>query len=147
MAKEQQPSGKRPRKVTVLDRHISARIKLAREMAGLTQPQLGACIGVSGQQIQKYESAQSRVPASRLHPIGEATNTSAAFFYEGFNGSELKQNTTDIADAKPSRTSAGALTQHEALQSFERISPRLRHSLVELLRVLDPKARSNPEPD
>ena len=78
-----------------VDQHIAKRIQLRRLMLGMTQTDLAKLCGVSFQQIQKYEAANNRIPASRLFDISQAMETSVAFFYSGLPGNfppETKSN-------------------------------------------------------
>jgi transcriptional regulator with XRE-family HTH domain len=61
-----------PRKVTDYDRRIGAKITALRKAQGLSQTQLGAALGVTFQQIQKYEKGQNRIAANRLRDIASA---------------------------------------------------------------------------
>lgn len=61
-----------PRSATHLDMQIGARIRAAREHARLSQSDLGAKVGVTFQQIQKYESGRNRITAHRLQTIASA---------------------------------------------------------------------------
>jgi len=64
-----------------VDVHVGVRIRLRRMLLGMTQAQLGAAVGVTWQQIQKYETAANRVSASRLHGIARALGVEVAWFY------------------------------------------------------------------
>ena len=69
-----------------VDCHIAKRIQLRRLMLGLSQTDLAKKCGVSFQQIQKYETAGNRIPASRLFDVSQALETSVAFFFSGLPG-------------------------------------------------------------
>ena len=81
--------------ITSVDRHIAQRIQLRRVMLGMTQSDLAKHCGISFQQIQKYETAGNRIPATRLFDISQALETSVAFFFMGLPGNfppETKAN-------------------------------------------------------
>lgn len=81
--------------ISAVDRHLGHRMQLRRVMLGMTQTDLAKRCGISFQQIQKYESAGNRIPASRLFDISRALETSVAFFFSGLPGNfppETKQN-------------------------------------------------------
>lgn len=65
-----------------VDVHIGQRIKLGRTQRHLTQSQLGDRIGVSVQQVQKYEAAKDRVSAAKLKQISDALRLPVAFFVD-----------------------------------------------------------------
>ena len=84
-----------PNVITVVDKHLGHRMQLRRVMLGMTQTDLAKRCGISFQQIQKYESAGNRIPASRLFDISQALETSVAFFFSGLPGNfppETKHN-------------------------------------------------------
>ena len=72
------------RRLTPIDPHIGAKIRARRSEVGLTQEQLAALIGVTYQQLHKYETGINRVAASRLYQIAQALGVSDInYFYEG----------------------------------------------------------------
>ena len=73
---------KRPRVTTAVDAYIGARMRDRRLALGLTQETLGQKLGVSFQQVQKYENGSNRVSAARLFEICEALDVSLASMFE-----------------------------------------------------------------
>ena len=68
-----------------IDRHVAARIRERRIRLGLTQQQLGEMIGLSDQQIYKYECGLNRVSASSLYEIARLLNEPITYFYDGLS--------------------------------------------------------------
>jgi transcriptional regulator with XRE-family HTH domain len=68
-----------------VDEHIGRQLLHRRRELGLTQSQLGVSIGVSLQQIQKYECAANRMSASRLWQLAEALDVPVTYFFEGLS--------------------------------------------------------------
>ena len=68
-----------------VDHQVGRRIRQARRDAKLTQEQLGNMIGLTFQQVQKYEKGANRIGASRLYAIARILNTPVAFFFEGLD--------------------------------------------------------------
>lgn len=75
------PAGSR-RRLTAADEIISARLKAARCSLGWTQQQLAQFLGISFQQLQKYENGINRIGASRLHDIARAMKLPFSYFFE-----------------------------------------------------------------
>lgn len=71
---------------TIVDQHIGKRMQLRRTMLGLSLKDLANICGVTFQQIQKYETADNRISASRLFEIGAAMQTPVSFFFIGLPG-------------------------------------------------------------
>ena len=65
-----------------IDKSVGAKIKLGRLMAGLSREKLGVQLGISWQQIQKYESGANRVSAGRLHQIAQILGREIQWFFE-----------------------------------------------------------------
>lgn len=68
-----------------IDQLVGQRIRLRRNMLGLTQEELADALGISYQQVQKYETAANRVSAGRLFEIAAKMDTPVAYFFEGID--------------------------------------------------------------
>ncbi|MCA8901477.1 MAG: helix-turn-helix transcriptional regulator [Hyphomonas sp.] len=78
------PQGGNARKPNDADRYVGQQVRQARRELGLTQDALAAMLGITFQQIQKYESGQSRLSAGRLRDVAIALGKPVGFFYEPF---------------------------------------------------------------
>jgi transcriptional regulator with XRE-family HTH domain len=72
-----------PKRATEQDRLVGERIKVLRKSKGISQAALGSAIGVTFQQIQKYENGMNRVGASRLSDIARVLEVQVSSFYDG----------------------------------------------------------------
>lgn len=72
-----------PRQVTDIDRQIGRKLKLHRQSASMSQTALADAVGVTYQQVQKYETASDRIPAARLKRIADALGVAIGSFFEG----------------------------------------------------------------
>lgn len=81
MVKE--PARKNKKEPRPTDRHVGGRIRLRRQMLGMSQESLADAIGLTFQQIQKYEKGTNRVGASRLQQIAEVLGCQPSWFFEG----------------------------------------------------------------
>lgn len=75
--------GKSSRSADAIDGHIGFRMKSRREALGMSQYQLGDAIGVTFQQVSKYESGTDRIGAGRLFEAAVALGVAPQFFFEG----------------------------------------------------------------
>jgi transcriptional regulator with XRE-family HTH domain len=66
-----------------VDRHVGSRVRMRRMLIGMSQEKLGEALGITFQQIQKYEKGTNRIGASRLHHIARVLGVPVEFFYEG----------------------------------------------------------------
>jgi transcriptional regulator with XRE-family HTH domain len=71
------------KEIDPVDVHVGSRMRTRRQVLGVSQAQLGDAVGVTFQQIQKYEDGGNRVSASRLQQIANVLQVSASFFFEG----------------------------------------------------------------
>lgn len=72
-----------PRSANPVDVHVGTRVRLRRQILKLSQEKLGDSLGVTFQQIQKYERGSNRVGASRLWKMAQVLDVPVAFFFEG----------------------------------------------------------------
>lgn len=133
--------------IGTVDCHIAQRVQLRRVMLGMTQSDLAKRCGVSFQQIQKYETAGNRIPASRLFDISQALETSVAFFYSGLPGNfppETKKNQS-IHVREPSKSDPLAKT--ESLQLINLYwglaTDEQRAMIMKMLKTLNGENNSN----
>jgi len=68
--------------INAVDRHVGARIRMQRMVGGLSQTKLGKAVGITFQQVQKYEKGTNRVSASRLQRIAKVLEVMPDFFFE-----------------------------------------------------------------
>lgn len=73
-----------------IDIYVGSRVRMRRTMLGMSQERLGEEIGVTFQQVQKYEKGANRIGASRLQRIAAVLNVPASFFFQQDNAEALK---------------------------------------------------------
>ena len=83
-----------------VDIHVAMRVRQRRTELGISQPKLAAVLGVTFQQIYKYEKAKTRISAARLYGLSKALDVPMTFFFEGIAG-------TDTTPRKPRRPRRG----------------------------------------
>ncbi len=117
-----------------IDLHVGFRIRLRRKALGITQEKLAEALGLTFQQVQKYERAANRVSASKLWEVAQALSTSVGFFYEGLDkgdGDALALPTPSPAELM---LSADGVELARLLGQIEQ--PDVRRQIVELVRSL-----------
>ena len=136
-------AGKKPNPV---DTHVGSRVRLRRMLLGMSQERLGESMGLTFQQVQKYEKGVNRIGASRLYQISKILDVPVQFFFE-----EAPQ----IGDGSPARGMAEAdseafilefLNSREGLElnrAFVKIGDaKVRKSVVDLVRALSASSRT-----
>lgn len=71
------------KKPNAIDKHVGNQLRLRRNLLNLSQEKLGEKIGVTFQQVQKYEKGLNRIGASRLKTIADALGTDVSYFFDG----------------------------------------------------------------
>src|SRR5829696_218159 len=121
---------KQPKKVTAAEKQIGERIAAFRKMRGISQGALGEAVGVTFQQVQKYEKGTNRASAGRLQEIAGVLGVPLISFFDDVTGED---------GPVPGEILSG-LKQHGAadlLRGYTSIrSPELRRSLVQIAREL-----------
>ncbi|NQV21706.1 MAG: helix-turn-helix transcriptional regulator [Rhodospirillales bacterium] len=120
-----------------VDEHVGERIRHLRTTLGLTQEQLASALGISYQQIQKYETGANRVSAGRLFEIAMQLDVEPAFFFADV---DTKKAQTPMPHGGKNRTTI------ELVTNFSEITdPAVRSSVASLVRTLARKSDIDPE--
>ena len=101
--------------ISAIDEHIGQRVQLRRVMMGMSQKDLASKCGVTFQQVQKYETAGNRIPASRLFELSTALETPVSFFFLGLPGNmpeETRSGRRRVSD----QAADDPLAKNETLQ-------------------------------
>ncbi|MEP2980014.1 MAG: helix-turn-helix domain-containing protein [Lentilitoribacter sp.] len=127
------------KKPNPIDVHVGSRIRLRRTMLSMSQEKLGEALGITFQQIQKYEKGTNRVGASRLQNISSVLNVPVSFFFEDAPGDQASEQ-PGMAEANSSNYVVDFLSSSEGLQlnrAFIKIEdPKIRRKLVDLTKAL-----------
>ena len=123
------------RAATSIDRKLGQRVRSRRLEIGMSQERLAELLGVTFQQVQKYEKGVNRIAASRLYDIASALQQPVSRFFEGLSQgraagvAEAKQDYIDDALATPEGS--------QLMSVFASIkSQKVRRRVVELVRAL-----------
>jgi transcriptional regulator with XRE-family HTH domain len=123
------------RRANPVDVHVGSRVRLRRMLLGMSQEKLGEHLGLTFQQIQKYEKGINRIGASRLFDLSKVLAVPVQFFYEELPVSG--DGAGGFAE-QPESYAVEFLASREGLElnkAFARITdPRVRRSIVELVR-------------
>lgn len=118
-----------------VDKHVGSRIRMRRLMLGMSQEKLGDALGLTFQQVQKYEKGSNRVSASRLQQLSHILQVQVSFLFEG--GPHAAFNADGLNEAPSPAYVADFLATSEGLaltRAFTKITDvKLRRSIVELV--------------
>jgi transcriptional regulator with XRE-family HTH domain len=127
------------KKPNPIDIHVGSRVRLRRTMLGMSQEKLGEQLGITFQQIQKYEKGANRIGASRLQEIASVLNTPISFFFEDAPSTGARRG-QGFAESESASYVVDFLSSSEGLQlnrAFIRIKdPKVRRKIVEMVKTL-----------
>jgi transcriptional regulator with XRE-family HTH domain len=130
-------AGKKPNPV---DAHVGSRVRLRRMLLGMSQERLGESMGLTFQQVQKYEKGVNRIGASRLFQISKILDVPVQFFFEEAPYTGDGNAARGMAEPDSEAFILEFLNSREGLElnrAFVKIGdPKVRKSVVDLVRAL-----------
>lgn len=125
-----------PREANQIDAHVGSRVRLRRQLMKMSQEKLGDELGVTFQQVQKYERGANRVGASRLYSLANVLDVPVNFFFEGLTGVAAG----GVAETEQSPIVYDFIQSSDGValaEAFSRIkTPKVRRRVLELVRSL-----------
>jgi len=127
------------------DKHVGARVRMRRMMLNMSQEKLGDGLGLTFQQVQKYEKGTNRIGASRLQHIASILQVPVSFFFEGAPRAAHNGNGNGLGEAPSPAYVSDFLATSDGLsltKAFMRIkSGKLRRRIVDLVEHIVEDAR------
>lgn len=152
MARDDDEDGgeKNARRANPIDAHVGGRVRLRRMLLGMSQEKLAEKLGLTFQQVQKYEKGINRIGASRLYELSQLLGVGVDFFYEDAPvGGGTATATPGFAEKPSENYIVDFLNSREGLElnrAFTRITdPRVRRSVIDLVRSLSGEPAPDPE--
>jgi transcriptional regulator with XRE-family HTH domain len=129
-----------------IDKHVGSRIRLRRMMLGMSQGTLGNALGLTFQQVQKYEKGANRVGASRLQQLSQTLQVPVTFFFEGAPPTPGRPDATGDIPSPAYVSDFLATSEGIALtQAFMRIKDAsLRRRIVDLIQGIAGGSNNGP---
>ena len=128
-----------------VDKYVGSRVRMRRIMLGMSQEKLGEALGLTFQQIQKYEKGTNRVGASRIQQISEVLQVPVSFLFEG--GPSGSPTADGYADGGSPTYVSDFLATSEGLaltRAFTKINDaKLRRSIVDLVEQIAAREASD----
>lgn len=130
-------AGKKPNPI---DTHVGSRVRLRRMLMGMSQERLGDSMGLTFQQVQKYEKGVNRIGASRLFQISKILDVPVQFFFEEAPNLPDAGAAPGMAEPESQTFIIEFLNSREGLElnrAFSKINnAKIRKSVVDLVRAL-----------
>ena len=136
------PEERNARRSNPIDAHVGSRVRMRRMLLGLSQEKLGELLGLTFQQVQKYEKGANRIGASRLFDLSHVLGVPVQFFYDEAPAAITDAHTaaTGMAERASEPYVADVLSSRDSIElnkAFARISDaRVRRAVVELVKSL-----------
>jgi len=123
-----------------IDKHVGSRVRMRRMMLGMSQEKLGNALGLTFQQVQKYEKGTNRIGASRLQQIAQILQVAVSFFFEGAPSIAPSSRMEGMSEAPSPAYVSDFLATSDGLaltKAFTRISDsKLRRRIVDLVEQI-----------
>ena len=126
-----------------IDIHVGSRVRLRRTLLGMSQEKLGEAIGLTFQQVQKYERGENRIGSSRLFDLARVLDVPVAYFFEDMSADTAARTPSRIkglGEAKAGPLEPDPMVKRETLElvrAYYRIGdPAIRKRLFELTKSL-----------
>ena len=123
-----------------VDKYVGSRVRMRRIMLGMSQEKLGEALGLTFQQVQKYEKGTNRVGASRLQQISEILQVPVSFLFDGGPSGAVNGNGASFGEGASPAYVSDFLATSEGLaltRAFMRITDsKMRRSIVELVEQI-----------
>jgi transcriptional regulator with XRE-family HTH domain len=143
------PGRPRSERPNAIDVQVGARVRLRRNMLGLSQERLGAAIGLTFQQVQKYERAANRISASRLYQLSRVLDVPVSFFYDDLDPVRAPAIPAGFAEPPGAAFEADPLRKRETVELVEAYfavaDPAVRRRLFDLARSLAAETERTPD--
>jgi transcriptional regulator with XRE-family HTH domain len=122
------------------DKHVGSRVRMRRMMLGMSQEKLGDALGLTFQQVQKYEKGTNRIGASRLQQISHILQVPVSFFFEGAPSTHASGKSEGMGEAPSPAYVSDFLATSDGLaltKAFMRIDDsKLRRRIVDLVEQI-----------
>ena len=142
MAADQEPH--------LVDIHVGARVRMRRKAMGLSQTQLAESVGITFQQLQKYERGANRVSASKLYGMAVTLQTSVAWFFDGLStqlGGPAEDSATDERRTRALQRFMLSGEGVELATLFPQVPEKQRRQILALARTLSDAGGEDQEAD
>jgi len=134
------PSRQKAAKPNPIDVQVGSRVRLRRNMLGLSQEKLGTAIGLTFQQVQKYERGANRIGASRLHELSRVLDVPVSFFFDDMDPVRAPAIPGGFAEPPAEAFESDPLRRRETVELVDAYyaveDPAVRRRLLDLARAL-----------
>lgn len=117
-----------------VDVYVGSRVRVRRTVLGMSQERLADQLGITFQQVQKYENGSNRMGASRLHAISRVLNVPVSFMFEGYDASGQMKISEDAASFERQMRSRETIELMKAYYAIK--DDGLRRKILDMIRAM-----------
>jgi transcriptional regulator with XRE-family HTH domain len=133
-----------------IDVHVGGRVRLRRTLLGMSQEKLAEAIGLTFQQVQKYERGANRIGSSRLFDLARILDVPVAYFFEDMSATVAARTPSrlrGLGEAKPEPFEPDPMAKRETLELvrayYRIVDPQVRKRIFELTKALGKTRRTD----
>ncbi len=124
-----------------IDIHVGKRLRLRRSIMGVSQEQLADALGITFQQVQKYEKGINRIGSSRLYEISKALEVPVGYFFEEYGAEDnMMYGLAEEIEAYDAESSRSRETMALVRAYYQISDPKIRKKALELIKSLADKS-------
>lgn len=126
-----------------VDIHVGARVRLRRTLLGMSQEKLGKALGLTFQQVQKYERGANRIGSSRLYQLSKILDVPVSFFFDEMTP-DATRKAEGMAEGSKQVFEVDKLSRRETLELvrayYKIIDPSVRKRIFEMVKAIGSSA-------
>ena len=124
------------------DKHVGSRVRMRRMMLGMSQEKLGNNLGLTFQQVQKYEKGTNRVSCSRLYEISKILDVPVTFFFNASGEAGMEVAVAEQFDVPELKDGFRLMTAFRQIQSTA-----VRKNVIALVETVATASKADQQPD
>lgn len=128
-----------------VDAHVGQRVRMRRTLLGMSQEKLGEAIGLTFQQVQKYERGSNRISAGTLYRLGQVLNVPVNFFFDSYDDPHSPDRQAGDEDSDTMSESVISRREARLLRLWRAAPAHVADELLSLLGSISPDLREAPD--
>ncbi len=128
-----------------VDAHVGQRVRMRRTLLGMSQEKLGEAIGLTFQQVQKYERGSNRISAGTLYRLGQVLDVPVSFFFDSYNDPGSSRRLRGNGDAAEETGTQISRREARLLRLWRAAPAHVSDEMLSLLSALSPEIKESPE--
>jgi len=121
---------------TAIEQHVAARVRLRRGLLGMSQSDLARRLGITFQQVQKYEQATNRISIGKLVQIAQVLDVPITFFFDGIDVPGIRDPSALVQPVDPESPGVLGRRELELVRAWRATPPVVADAFSTLLRVV-----------